>query len=109
MSSCAAFWTCALCCASLWLGMSWLPWECSDSMFVIRMLEAAALLPTVHLQSLSELERFRLQEIALYALQQRGLCTDIKPGERSLCVMHGCHVGQCSLLCACVWASWMTR
>lgn len=44
------------------------------------MLEAAALLPTVHLQSLSELERFRLQEIALYALQQRGLCTDIKPG-----------------------------
>ncbi|XP_069604722.1 rho GTPase-activating protein 6-like [Ranitomeya imitator] len=45
-----------------------------------RMLEAAEHLTAVHLQSLSELERFRLQEIALYTLQQRGLCTDITPG-----------------------------
>ncbi|KAG8553905.1 hypothetical protein GDO81_003594 [Engystomops pustulosus] len=44
------------------------------------MVEAAMHLPAVHLQSLSELERFRLQEIALYTLQQRGFCTDIKPG-----------------------------
>ncbi|XP_073429161.1 rho GTPase-activating protein 6-like [Dendrobates tinctorius] len=44
------------------------------------MLEAAEHLNAVHLQSLSELERFRLQEIALYTLQQRGLCTDIMPG-----------------------------
>ncbi|KAM4021273.1 rho GTPase-activating protein 6-like [Anomaloglossus baeobatrachus] len=44
------------------------------------MLEAAVHLAAVHLQSLSELERFRLQEIALNTLQQRGLCTDIKPG-----------------------------
>ncbi|XP_075691741.1 rho GTPase-activating protein 6-like [Rhinoderma darwinii] len=44
------------------------------------MLEASVHLPPVHLQSLSELERFRLQEIALYTLEERGLCSDIKPG-----------------------------
>ncbi|KAM3912378.1 rho GTPase-activating protein 6-like [Leptodactylus fuscus] len=44
------------------------------------MLEAAMCLPDIHLQSLSELERFRLQEIALYNLQQQGLCSNIKPG-----------------------------
>lgn len=58
--------------------------DSSDFVSVLRMLEAAALVPAVHLQSLSELERFRLQEIALYALQQRGLCTNIKPGETLL-------------------------
>ncbi|KAG9478076.1 hypothetical protein GDO78_013202 [Eleutherodactylus coqui] len=44
------------------------------------MSEAAVHFPAVHLQSLSELERFRLQAIALYTLQQRGLCNNIKPG-----------------------------
>ncbi|XP_075429206.1 rho GTPase-activating protein 36 isoform X2 [Ascaphus truei] len=36
-------------------------------------------LPTVPLQTLSELERFCLQEIALHRLQERGLCCDITP------------------------------
>ncbi|KAE8583767.1 hypothetical protein XENTR_v10020678 [Xenopus tropicalis] len=36
-------------------------------------------LPAVHLQSLSELERFRLREISLYQLHERGLCSDITP------------------------------
>ncbi|XP_056396537.1 rho GTPase-activating protein 6-like [Hyla sarda] len=45
-----------------------------------RVLEATAILPAIHLQNLSELERFRLQEIALFTLQQLGLCADIKPG-----------------------------
>ncbi|XP_063794596.1 rho GTPase-activating protein 6-like [Pseudophryne corroboree] len=44
------------------------------------MFESSLYLPAIHLQSLSELERFRLQEIALYILQERGLCSDIKPG-----------------------------
>ncbi|KAG8447703.1 hypothetical protein GDO86_014993 [Hymenochirus boettgeri] len=38
-------------------------------------------LPMVHLQSLSELERFRLQEISLYQLQDFGLRSDITPGD----------------------------
>ncbi|XP_075040703.1 rho GTPase-activating protein 6-like isoform X2 [Mixophyes fleayi] len=44
------------------------------------MFEPAVYLPDIHLQSLSELERFRLQELALYILQGKGLCSDIKPG-----------------------------
>eukprot|EP00079_Xenopus_tropicalis_P038087 XP_017951858.1 PREDICTED: rho GTPase-activating protein 36 [Xenopus tropicalis] len=38
-------------------------------------------LPAVHLQSLSELERFRLREISLYQLHERGLCSDITPDQ----------------------------
>ncbi|XP_072286946.1 rho GTPase-activating protein 36 [Pyxicephalus adspersus] len=45
-----------------------------------RMLQAAMCLPAVHLQSLSELERFRLQEITLCTLRERGLSAALKPG-----------------------------
>ncbi|XP_018432493.1 PREDICTED: rho GTPase-activating protein 6-like [Nanorana parkeri] len=44
------------------------------------MLRSAMCLPEVHLQSLSELERFRLQEIALSCLRERGLSAAPKPG-----------------------------
>ncbi|XP_040178751.1 rho GTPase-activating protein 6-like [Rana temporaria] len=45
-----------------------------------RMLQSAVCLPAVHLQSLSELERFRLQEIALGNLRERGMSAALKPG-----------------------------
>ncbi|KAM5145447.1 rho GTPase-activating protein 6-like [Mantella aurantiaca] len=45
-----------------------------------RMLQSAVCLRAVHLQSLSELERFRLQEIALGSLREKGLSAQLKPG-----------------------------